>query len=330
MWQVKINSSTSVDSIHHDIRPRKMWSQAMHTLHAVLAPIICKFILRVDCILINNIKYNINKLKMDSHVPTQSSLKPAPLSDPTMSNSQPGWGFVFGLILIIIFIGFLLIYIVFRTKKQEKQIELLMQRTQQLPSLQDDIVKLVDDCNQNSHNASMRNVYGMVNTRLNDFDKYCRSNFVLRQQQPISSDQLKEPPPLEETTCPSVVSPLASEGMHDSAPPSSAPPSSVPSSSAPSSSSAPPSGRSNSISITQQSAPERPTSLLNDSTLTGGLPSLFTNLLSNINGLSNSNNNDTGGVSLPMMIGEIMTVYSNQQARQARMADENIQNNPSE
>ena len=213
----------------------------------------------------------------------------------------PGWSFIFGLVVILIFIGFLLIFLVSRNAKQEKQLELLHRRINQLPPplLQEDIVSIIDENHRRHFDNNMRRVAAMLDTRLNDFDQYYKSNFVSRHQQPVSKEQFHEPPPLEDdATCDD-----KNDGqcqlnqlnqLNQSQPPSQPP--------------------------SQQSPPVQ--SAVSPS-LASGLPSIIANLISNMSGSgassgSSSNDDANNGVSIPMMIGEIMTVYTNQQARQAR------------
>jgi hypothetical protein len=262
------------------------------------------------------------------------------------SSSQPSWGFIFGLVLIIIFIGFLLIYIVFRNKKQEKQIELLLRRTQQM---QTEMVNLVEESTQNSHNAAMRNVFAMVDTRLNDFDQYCRTHFLLRSQQPVTSEQFSEPPPLEENTCSeagskscqlqsvatsasqsSNAATAASQSSNTATVTTSIPSTSLPSLATSAPSTIPRRSRNlSSLSPSTENPPVAHTSgsgsastSASASASSNGLTSLVANILSNMNGLNNNSSGDSGGVSIPMVLGEIMTVYTNQQARQSRLADD--------
>ena len=280
------------------------------------------------------------------------------------SPSQPSWGFIFGLVLIIIFIGFLLIYIVFRNKKQEKQIELLLRRTQQM---QTEMVNLVEESTQNSHNAAMRNVFAMVDTRLNDFDQYCRAHFLLRSQQPLTTEQFTEPPPLEESTfceagsnscqlpagtnsnpsaataaslssnaatAASQSSNTATASLSSNAATAASLSSNAATAASQSSNTATASvpstlpRRSRNLSSLSPSTENQPVAQTSGSgsapasASSNGLTSIFANILSNMNGLNNNSSGDSGGVSIPMVLGEIMTVYTNQQARQSRLADD--------
>ena len=221
------------------------------------------------------------------------------------SPAGPGWGFIFGLVLILIFIGFLLIFLISKNTKQEKQLELLHRRINQLPPppLQEDIVSFIDESHRRHYDATMRRVSAVIDTRLNDFDQYYKSHFVSQQQQPVTKEQLNQPPPLEDdvTTSGEEKDVNSCESGHCQL--------------------IQPAHHATPIQPPQPPQPQMSPPPI----LASGLPSLLANLISNISGSSSESNNSlhdmsagNSGVSIPMMIGEIMTVYTNQQARQAR------------
>ena len=214
----------------------------------------------------------------------------------------PGWGFVFGLTGILICVGFFLIYLIFRSKKQEKQIEMVLKRTQQLPSPEE----LMDMMQQfyyapQVQQPMMRNVYAMVETRLNDFDEYCRTKYA---PLPSSSPAAASDPVSSHAPVP----PSSSSPPAQPPPPTQPPPLEEP------------------ATLCQSESPHPsppPQTQRGPSLLTEALPSLLTMITGTL-GSGGGNNDHTdsnnGAATIPVLLGDIVNVISNQQSRHARRA----------
>lgn len=225
---------------------------------------------------------------------------------------NPSWGMVFGLTLVVVLIGFFVMYLIFRMSKQEKMLDVISKRSQNIPT-PDDVFGMIQQCYNSPQfqQPMMRNIHSMVETRLNDFDEYCRvkyGNTTDKDEQHSGDGQVytsgtsdvthDHPPPLEDQQrqIPPQQSQLPQQPPLLSAPSGPQPfPPPQPSSNPPSNSGG-------------------------GSILAEALPSLLTSLLSGGlgNGRSGSGNSASGDVTFPVIIGDIMTLMSNQRARQQR------------
>jgi len=213
------------------------------------------------------------------------------------------WNLVFGLTLVVVLIGFFVMYLIFRMSKQEKMLDVVNKRAQTIPT-PDDVFGMIQQCYHSSQfqQPMMRNIHSMVETRLNDFDEYCRARYgnpadhavpVSTPTQPNSGDAHHEhPPPLEEQN---VTLPQSSPTQQ----------------------------RQPLVSVQPPSVPSNPPSSSGGGGGGGGtsflaeaLPSLLTSLLSG--GKSGTGDNNGGDVTFPVIMGDIMNLMSNQRARQQR------------
>jgi uncharacterized membrane-anchored protein YjiN (DUF445 family) len=124
--------------------------------------------------------------------------RPIPVSfqsEPNTSNRT----FQIVLALVVIFVGFLLIYYIYKSNKQEKIIERLAKDVEQ--SIRgDEALELVKQYYSSSEVQlpMMRKVHGVLETRLNDFDNYLRiklaqsDNHHHNQQQRASTESKTE------------------------------------------------------------------------------------------------------------------------------------------
>ena len=103
------------------------------------------------------------------------TLMSPPLQTPI---SPPSWSMLFALILVIILMGFFVMYLIFRMSRQEKMIEVLNKRTQEIPT-PSDVVELIHECygSPQFQQPMMRNIHSIIETRLNDFDSYCKEKY---------------------------------------------------------------------------------------------------------------------------------------------------------
>lgn len=229
---------------------------------------------------------------------------------------NPSWGMVFGLTLVVVLIGFFVMYLIFRMSKQEKMLDVISKRSQNIPT-PDDVFGMIQQCYNSPQfqQPMMRNIHSMVETRLNDFDEYCRvkyGNTTDKDEQHSGDSQVytsgtsdvthDHPPPLEDQQrqIPPQQSQQSQQPPLLSAPSGPQPfPPPQPSSNPPSNSGGGGGG---------------------GSILAEALPSLLTSLLSGGlgNGRSGSGNSASGDVTFPVIIGDIMTLMSNQRARQQR------------
>jgi hypothetical protein len=238
---------------------------------------------------------------------------------------NPSWGLVFGLTLVVVLIGFFVVYLIFRMSKQEKMLDVINKRSQNIPT-PDDVFGMIQQCYHSPQfqQPMMRNIHSMVETRLNDFDEYCQSKYGnttdndepgrrgnqhsgdiqvytsgasdgTHDHPPPLEDQQRQIPPQQPQSLLSV-----SSGPQPFLPPPPPPP--------PSSSSQHPVVPASSGGGT--------------SMLAEALPSLLTSLLSGGLGggssRSGAGNSAGGDVTFPVIIGDIMTLMSNQRARQQR------------
>ena len=243
---------------------------------------------------------------------------------------NPSWGLVFGLTLIVVVIGFFVMYLIFRMSKQEKMLDVVNKRSQNI-STPDDVFGMIQQCYHSSQfqQPMMRNIHSMVETRLNDFDEYCRAKYgnTTDHAVPVSTptnsgDAHHEyPPPLEEQTvtlppsspvqqrqplvsvqhAPSVQPPHA----HATPPPPQPHAHATPPPPQPHAHATPPSSGGGGGGGT--------------SMLAEALPSLLTSLLSG--GRSGTGDSNGGDVTFPVIMGDIMNLMSNQRARQQRRED---------
>ena len=247
------------------------------------------------------------------------TLIPALPSALTQSQNSPSWSMIFALILVILLMGFFVMYLIFRMSRQEKMIEVLNKKTQEIPT-PSDVIDLIHECygSPQFQQPMMRNIHSIIETRLNDFDSYCKEKYGKESKTDTEPSDLhvgdeNTMPALEEKDCnqenvkhnahsiridphPNHSSSVAQSQPHSSHQPS------QPSQHSHPSQPSQPQPRQESRSILAEAIP----SLL--SMFTGG-------------GLSGNGNSATqlgGDVSFPVIIGDIMTLMNNQQVRQRR------------
>jgi len=106
------------------------------------------------------------------------SLLPQAQAQTQSQPHSPGWIVVIGLVLIIICIGFFITFLLFKLNKQEKQLEAIQRQMLSIPS-PDDISQLIHKhyYSPEIQQPIVRNVCAMVETRLNDFDEYCKTKY---------------------------------------------------------------------------------------------------------------------------------------------------------
>lgn len=272
---------------------------------------------------------------MDKQVPlmnqlssTQSPLTATAIVSPTIP-VNPSWSIFFGLVVVIVLIGFFLIYLITKYMKQEKTIETLKRKVESIPS-SDNIIELIKN---DFEYPMMRNVHSLIETRLFDYDRFVQQAYVRRESvnqtqtnQSLDENQTDDdlPPLIDETqeeksnvaqasdpnvpaftesTQPSIRMPhsLMSRRVHDG--PREAFGSHQ---------------HSASDTLSSQSAP----STSNSNTRSGGRSMLIEALPSLISMFTGSGSDPTAssasGVTLPVIISDIMTLMNNQQVRQRR------------
>jgi len=251
-----------------------------------------------------------------------------------------------GLAAVVLLIGGFVMYLIYRLSKQEKMLEVVQRRTEVFP---DEMVGLI----QHYQQPVLRNVHSMVETRLNDFDAYCRAKYGTAQ--PYSAPPNNPAPPQHS---PPIPAPTVPPPQNEPIPQSSLPPQNdpIPQNSPPlqmnpspqnnpagspydhpppledePQPTQPPERPVSDRPIMEQPALERPavprprplSRVVRQreppaesgmpSAVAEGLPSLFTSLLSSLSG-----GGSDGEVTFPVIISDIMRIRSNQQARQQR------------
>jgi hypothetical protein len=277
-----------------------------------------------------------------NHLPSTSTPLPyitTPAPPSITAPAPPSWTIFFGLVLVIVLMGFFLIYLITKYMKQEKTIEQLKKKVESTPS-SEDLVGLIT--NEFEH-PMMRNVHALIETRLNDYDHFVQQTFVRRDQinqthaTQSPSDQVDDdlPPLLDETQdekssdIPSeTAQPLTTEPLTTQPPntqqPITQPPVRVP---RPTLSSRGRNGTvetSNSQHLLQGglTSHQQNPSTLNSNSRSGGRSMLMEALPSLISMFTGSGSDQAtssaSDVTFPVIIGDIMTLMNNQQVRQRR------------
>jgi hypothetical protein len=231
------------------------------------------------------------------------------------SMSQPSWSIIFGLTIVIVLMGFFLVYLITKYMKQEKLIETMKKRLDDIPSSNDILTFVETEIEQ----PMMRNVHALIETRLNDFDRYIQHNFSRRQIASTSTDQSvsqvsqplqpSQPTEIEQKANPNTddLPPLIDEPLEEHE------------------------EKKDEIHVGQLSQNrlrmhhQRPPASQNLQRQSGGggrsmlmdaLPSLLSMLTGSTQDSSSASSG--GDVSFPVIIGDIMTLMNNQQLRQRR------------
>jgi hypothetical protein len=97
---------------------------------------------------------------------------------PTSPSPQLSSTFQIALALLIIFIGFIVIYLLYKNNKQERIIQILTREVQNSVT-HDGVVELFDYYSNNPsfHVPMMKKMKSIIDTRLNDFDSYMQNRF---------------------------------------------------------------------------------------------------------------------------------------------------------
>lgn len=269
---------------------------------------------------------------MDKQVPlvNQLSSTQSPLTAmvaPAVPAS-PSWSIFFGLSVIIVLMGFFLIYLIAKNMKQEKVLETLKKKVETMPS-SDNILGLIT--NEFEH-PMMQNVHALIETRLNDYDRFVQQTYVRRD--PIHQVQSRESP-AENQIDADDLPPLIEEPQEEKSSVAQSADTNAPTSTQPfvRMSQSTMSRRAHNapreqFGSHQRSAPLQSSSQSNQSTsstnnprsggrsmLMEALPSLISMFTGSGSDSAASSSSD---VTFPVIIGDIMTLMNNQQVRQRR------------